>query len=131
MLRLLKGKENVPQLVDDFSMEVVTADKRKTTLHFLVTEPVGVGDLLGRVKAKKAESMEKRRKWVQCMVEAAAGVNEVGMLHRDVALRNWLVTKDEKVILIDFGEGKSPHPYQQPEDPKDKKDDVLRLGGCW
>ncbi|KAK8885739.1 hypothetical protein M9Y10_041192 [Tritrichomonas musculus] len=109
----------------------------------LILEP-GIDDLLNFIQKNGPLSEKKARTYFNNLTQALKVIHSQGIVHNDVKLENMVITKDDKIKLIDFGlseklndgqKSKSPKGtfhYLAPESmmfkPHDAKSDVWSLG---
>jgi serine/threonine-protein kinase len=70
--------------------------------HYLVMEYVN-GVSFDRVQSAKLGRTAERVEWLAQAAEGLAAVHEAGFIHHDVNPRNFLINRDQKVKVIDFG----------------------------
>lgn len=70
--------------------------------HYLVMEYVN-GVSFERVQSAKLGRTVERVEWLAQAAEGLAAVHEAGFIHHDVNPRNFLIDRDQKVKIIDFG----------------------------
>ena len=84
---------NIVKLMDQFT--------EKDVFH-LVEEYVEGDNLLKAFESKQAEE-HKVRKWAVQILDALDYVHRSGMVHRDLNPKNIMLTRDDNMVLIDFG----------------------------
>ncbi len=52
---------------------------------------------------------ELRKKFFMPLMETVSRIHRKGILHRDISLVNLMITKEEKIVLLDFGAGRDFH----------------------
>jgi serine/threonine protein kinase len=70
--------------------------------HYLVMEYIN-GVSFDRVQEAKLGRTADRVEWLAQAADGLAAVHEAGFIHHDVNPRNFLINRDQKVKLIDFG----------------------------
>jgi len=60
-------------------------------------------DLLQYVLSREMLSEEESRAIFKCILEAVSYMHAHGIVHRDLKLENFLVSKDHRILLSDFG----------------------------
>ena len=70
--------------------------------HYLVMEYIN-GVSFDRVQSAKLGRTAERVEWLAQAADGLAAVHEAGFIHHDVNPRNFLINRDQKVKIIDFG----------------------------
>lgn len=72
-------------------------------LHWMVLEYVESMELFQYVEKRGPVAKEIMVGWIQQMVEGLQHVHRSGFAHLDVSLENYLLTKEGRLVLCDFG----------------------------
>ena len=70
--------------------------------HYLVMEYIN-GVSFDRVQSARLGRTAQRVEWLAQAADGLAAVHEAGFIHHDVNPRNFLINRDQKVKIIDFG----------------------------
>lgn len=70
--------------------------------HYIVMEYIN-GVSFDRIQEAKLGRTAERVEWLAQAADGLAAVHEAGFIHHDVNPRNFLINRDQKVKLIDFG----------------------------
>ena len=88
-----------PYIVKTYEYGVTTKDE-----NYLLMEYLGGGGLNVAIASQPERLEGKRLYYLQQAAEAIAAVHEKGFIHRDICPRNFILTRDGKVLkLTDFG----------------------------
>lgn len=94
---ILSRLHDVPQVV-----QVVDYFEENNTAYMVMTFVEGE-TLSNRVKSGKLLSTQESRDLLKQALEGLREVHSLGMLHRDISPDNFMITPDDRVVLIDFG----------------------------
>jgi serine/threonine protein kinase len=72
---------------------------------FYTMELIDGIDFLSYVRPKEGPALERLRTSARQLAEGLEALHASGLLHRDLKPSNVLVTRDERVVLLDFGVG--------------------------